>query len=463
MAVELPHEQKPCYPLPEAVTVEKRRVTAAGGGLGQDIPVQAVVQESQHRIQGIDLTVPLSDHREATWSRTVAMARLKWQPSGGLQEHATANGVSFRALRAAEEVRLHRKLIQLGFRAPLPRTAKEAAPYYGLAASAIRETIEPSKTVNTYELWALALSRFRMSRAEGRTQKIHDQKIFRLAAQATHAHPRGADIRRLLEQHFNTTYKATFADSVAVARALDEIAKEEERGQRKEHEKAQGEAFSAAVMSQRAREKAAKVAMPFKMAGGSPDYLPPDEHGVPNPTYTNDGKMRIVRPALTVRSHCMRGAKPVMEGDVMRYPDRMLLDQRIFGENLRKRATVLLDGSGSMRLHESQIEELLIRFPAATVAMYSGYPPDHGFLFILADKGRRVAGIPARPGDNIVDFEALCWLAKQPAPRFWISDQNVSGDIGRCHRVCARARVTICQDIPHAIKSATHRNILLSS
>jgi hypothetical protein len=74
---------------------------------------------------------------------------------------------------------------------------------------------------------------------------------------------------------------------------------------------------------------------------------------------------------------------------------------------------------------------------AAVVAIYSGCA-DEGELRIVARGDRRVESEFFEPfgSGNIVDLPALEWLAKQPAPRLWVSDGCVTGvgDEG-CHKI----------------------------
>ena len=116
-------------------------------------------------------------------------------------------------------------------------------------------------------------------------------------------------------------------------------------------------------------------------------------------------------------------------GVIPRYMHRWAVDGAIFGERIRRASgVVLLDWSGSMSLRSPQVEELLHLAPAATLATYSG-TQDIGDLRILVRRGRMASrsAIRATHGGNVVDFRALCWLAHQRGPRYWISDGGVSG------------------------------------
>jgi hypothetical protein len=134
--------------------------------------------------------------------------------------------------------------------------------------------------------------------------------------------------------------------------------------------------------------------------------------------------------------------------------DRMLVDGRVFG--CRRRVpggTVLIDNSGSMGFTAQQVKRIMMLAPAATIAFYEGNGTD-GRLVIAAKRGKIMdeAGMRRQWGDNTVDGPALVWLAGQAAPRYWVSDEGVTGRGSRsgaseahllayCRVVCARAYI----------------------
>lgn len=117
-------------------------------------------------------------------------------------------------------------------------------------------------------------------------------------------------------------------------------------------------------------------------------------------------------------------------GIQVRQLHRAVTDGRVFRQ--RRRApggTVLLDGSGSMRLSDPDIEALLHARPAATLAVYNAGSCE-GTLHIVAERGRAVPTITGIRWDgcsNVIDVPALAWLCRQPGPRYWISDGGVTG------------------------------------
>lgn len=187
------------------------------------------------------------------------------------------------------------------------------------------------------------------------------------------------------------------------------------------------------------------------------------------------GRMKISEPALphaTVPSSrgLARGRRAAEEGTVLRNIWRFAHDQKVFAVRTRRRrggGSVLIDTSGSMRLSASDIEKLIAGAPAATlVALYSGREAD-GELRIVVRDGRRVGvdGLEPYGPANVVDLPALEWLAKQPAPRIWISDGGVTGahdrpsrDVKlRCMKVCRHASIERVDDADAAAKRLAPR------
>lgn len=144
---------------------------------------------------------------------------------------------------------------------------------------------------------------------------------------------------------------------------------------------------------------------------------------------------------------------------------RLPVDGAIFSTRRRaKGGTILCDMSGSMGYCDDDVDRILRDAPAATIAFYAGgYGRGHkpiGRISIAADRGRAAeiddvrASMPG--GDNLIDGPALRWLAKQPAPRYWISDEGVGGvsDFGiggachaECRAICTAANITIVESI----------------
>lgn len=152
------------------------------------------------------------------------------------------------------------------------------------------------------------------------------------------------------------------------------------------------------------------------------------------------GRMVIEEAPLTQRLEGADGRKirPVEMGAIPRYMHRVTMDQRVFGRRRKIeryfQGTVLIDHSGSMDLTAEEVDEILHRWPAVTIATYSGHNSGHGTLRVVAKKGKRCTNTylgPPGGGDNMVDGPALDWLAAQRGPRVWVSDGGVTGIGGR--------------------------------
>jgi hypothetical protein len=108
--------------------------------------------------------------------------------------------------------------------------------------------------------------------------------------------------------------------------------------------------------------------------------------------------------------------------------------------------TILIDASGSMSIPEHTLIEFLSKAPALTLAFYNA-PADsygkghskttHGNIYIYAANGYRAsapsiaASAPDYGGGNMIDYQALAWLLKQPAPRYMVTDSRYTGPWAR--------------------------------
>lgn len=142
---------------------------------------------------------------------------------------------------------------------------------------------------------------------------------------------------------------------------------------------------------------------------------------------------------------------------------RLPSDGTVFGTRRRARGgTILCDASGSMEYSDDDLRRIMTIAPAATVAFYSG--ATHGGYLVVAVRDGRAASLRSvrdgleRLGGNCVDLPALQWLARQPAPRFWVTDEEVgcSSTVGfgkgslswqECRAAATAAGVTIVETI----------------
>jgi hypothetical protein len=173
------------------------------------------------------------------------------------------------------------------------------------------------------------------------------------------------------------------------------------------------------------------------------------------------GPMTIENAPLTqmLRGDPTRKPRSADTGAVPRHMHRLPIDQRIFGRRRKQQrfqGTLLIDLSGSMSLSFEEVEEILTRWPAVTIATYSGFD-DRGILRIVAKNGRRASTKwlnPPAGSNNMVDGPALDWLAKQKSPRVWISDGGVTGlgghsvDLVRdAAKKCSQAKIKRIEDV----------------
>jgi len=150
------------------------------------------------------------------------------------------------------------------------------------------------------------------------------------------------------------------------------------------------------------------------------------------------GEMTIQHPSRTTPKHARKKAKRRAEpmGVRLARPERWLLDRAIFATNPTKRGSgallgsLLIDISGSMHINPEDLEEIARLAPNAIVATYGGTDrAKAGALAIIANGGTMAYELEpiGADGSNVVDGPALRWLARQKAPRYWISDGAVTG------------------------------------
>ena len=122
-------------------------------------------------------------------------------------------------------------------------------------------------------------------------------------------------------------------------------------------------------------------------------------------------------------------------GIVPKNMHRMTTDKKVFtNKSSVLGGSMMIDFSGSMGMTEEDAREIINYLPAANIAGYVGYgyPIDDydGIIQIIAKDGRidtKAISSLKEYGQNSVDLDALKWLAEQPEPRIWVSDQQVVG------------------------------------
>lgn len=122
-------------------------------------------------------------------------------------------------------------------------------------------------------------------------------------------------------------------------------------------------------------------------------------------------------------------------GVVPKNMHRMTIDRKVFSSRKSVAGgSMMIDFSGSMGWTDEEVREIIDLLPASTIAGYVGYnnliDGYDGRINIIAENGKmdsRAINDLMQWGANSVDLDALKWLAKQPEPRIWVSDQAVYG------------------------------------
>lgn len=160
-----------------------------------------------------------------------------------------------------------------------------------------------------------------------------------------------------------------------------------------------------------------------------------------------DEKVKIDYPPLRMVHKGKRGfgnrRTATDSGSVPRRLNRYAVDSAVFSKTVKRGfGTVLIDVSGSMRLDATEIDAIIEKLPNSTIACYSG-DGYSGHITILAKGGKRIREFSdckffhsykkdgreygRFPGGNVVDLQAVKWLAKQRGPRAWICDGVITG------------------------------------
>ena len=139
--------------------------------------------------------------------------------------------------------------------------------------------------------------------------------------------------------------------------------------------------------------------------------------------------------SLRPRGEGLRRARPSTTGSTMRYPSRLLSDER--KRAFARRSTfhggiVIIDQSGSMDIDEASLSMLLRRAPDALVVGYSHRPGDNGLtpnVWIMADRGSVATTIRSGNIGNGVDGAVLAWALRRrrnTEPIVWVTDGQVT-------------------------------------
>ncbi len=455
------HKDEKPYPLPEAL----------GGDRGRDWKIKTAWKPGHGRTDSVQkiMTVPMGDDPKQANVRIHEMAHAAWSISDP-ETLAKKWGISDpRTVAACEDARMTYALNAIGAgtmkQDGLSPDGEEKAIVEGLVRA-----YDAGETAVTRRLLAQAVTAF--------TGTAHDKPFADEIKRSSLPQDLKdlADMVSMYAFDYMNSYARRNGTSVPPLDATMDLARWVE-GSLTAHETA---------------EKAAEKAMRGRMSGGDEEgesrpmrmrskdgddewneEEAKDEYGtckIPMSAYDNDknpmwGKLHIEHPPLeyvaSIRIKARRRKNDECGVDV-RSLDRIHVDGRVFG--VRKRVpggTVLIDNSGSMDFTAEQVREIMELAPAATIAFYEGCE-DMGRLVIAAQRGKIMAteGMQRKWGGNVVDGPALVWLASQAAPRYWVSDEGVSGVgdacggglVAYCRVVCARAHIKRLDGMPEVIE-----------
>jgi hypothetical protein len=166
----------------------------------------------------------------------------------------------------------------------------------------------------------------------------------------------------------------------------------------------------------------------------------------------------------------VRRARASTSGASMRYPSRLLTDERKRAFATRSTfhgGIVIIDQSGSMDIDEASLATLLRRAPDALVVGYSHRPGDAGATpnaWILADRGAVARTIPSGNIGNGVDGEMLEWALRRrhgTEAVVWVTDGQVTDShdhpderlTTHCAHLVRRHRIRLVKELDGAAKA----------
>ena len=169
----------------------------------------------------------------------------------------------------------------------------------------------------------------------------------------------------------------------------------------------------------------------------------------------------------------LRRPRPTSSGLTMRYPSRLLTDERRRAFARRSSVhggIVIIDQSGSMDIEDASMTRLLRRAPDALVVGYSHRPGDHGItpnVWIVADRGSVATRIRSGNIGNGVDGAVLEWALrrrKNSEPIVWITDGQVTDShdhpdhrlSAQCAELVRRHRIRLVKDLDGAARALTY-------
>jgi hypothetical protein len=183
------------------------------------------------------------------------------------------------------------------------------------------------------------------------------------------------------------------------------------------------------------------------------------------PLVVDEACARIARE----RSAVTRRARPATSGTALRYPGRLLTDERrrAFSRRVATQGgIVIVDQSGSMDLDPESLHVLVRAAPHALVIGYSNRPGDRGETpncWVLCDRTTVAAIYPVGNVGNGVDGPVLRWALGRRRARevvIWVTDGQVTDSndhpdealTSECAALVREHRIRLARDLDEAAR-----------
>lgn len=419
--------------------------------------IEALTQRTD--LAGRVLVVPDGDTIIERNTRIKELAGARWTPPTSLAKTAEKEAVDPNCLRCAEDFRLTFNVHRAAPNLFTDQFSKGVADPEHLQEFIDQVEVDQPKTAAVIPLVMAALgktegaARFLLGLKakrypEGLQGDIQREALAQLCSLAGGIEALG---RTIMSRHLRKTF-AGFPKSILFAREL-----------MKQQEQAMGLASACREELRNARGNNAKS---FDL-----NQLKAQKHQVKDENICEEfGQMDIKIPPLImpVKAKNKIARHRVTEEGILPFQlYRLFIDGKVFLDpRKQKGGSVVVDISGSMGLTPDQVYEFVLKCPGATIAQYSGVY-NKGVLLVVAHKGkiapRHLIGKSLL--GNVVDGPALEWLSRQPKPRVWVSDTQVTGihDSAsnklrlKCLAFCQKHQIKIVMRFdPNAVTMALH-------
>jgi hypothetical protein len=190
----------------------------------------------------------------------------------------------------------------------------------------------------------------------------------------------------------------------------------------------------------------------------------------------DDSVQMVARP----RGSGVRHARPSTTGPTMRYPSRLLTDERkraFAGRSTSHGGVIVIDQSGSMDIDDESWSRLLRRAPDALVVGYSHRPGDNGVTpnaWILANRGAVASTIRSGNIGNGVDGAVLAWAVRQrhgSEPIVWVTDGQITDSHDhpdehltlQCAEMVRRHRIRLARELDDTARALSKGRVTARS